>query len=58
MGAITWGINRDRLATVFCMNCRSVFAREVSANEAAGIVECASKQHHCIPPKPWRPAKQ
>ena len=55
MGAVTWGLNGKKEATVFCMRCRAVFGKELEAVEAVELIRSVESNHHCTPPKPWRP---
>lgn len=48
MGAITWGLNRARLATVFCIRCRTVFERDLTPGEALEVKN-RNENHQCMP---------
>lgn len=58
MSAVTWATGGDRLATVFCNHCRAVFAHGVALGEVMAARVKAESEHHCTPPKPWRPGPE
>lgn len=52
MAYVTWGLDAQRLATVFCADCREVFARDVQVYEASEIKQEVEKTHVCGVDKP------
>jgi hypothetical protein len=50
-GCITWGVCRapdgSPLRTVFCLDCREVFARYLTGIDHMDVQEKAEKEHQC-----------
>lgn len=53
---ITWGMNGRKEATVFCVNCRTIFASGLTdIPEIFDVKTDASLKHQCTVAKPWKP---
>ena len=47
MGSVTWGVNGEGRASVFCSLCREVFKTDVSVSDARELTDLLKRDHVC-----------
>ena len=47
MGSVTWGVNGEGRASVFCSLCREVFKSDISVSDARELTDLLKRDHVC-----------